>query len=178
MKKTIVLIAILSPIALIAVLMTPYVLNLPQPVSGKELYDSQQLFPGVEGDQIVGGGYVFMQDGRDVWMRVRTSANFSNQPLPGSSSTCSPESFQKIQAWFLDRVKPQKILGLIPIANNDDLEIDRAVLSDRANLRCGNYGIPNEIENSFGKPPKDCTTSWVLYYKSNGFYYRRLACIH
>ena len=186
MKKLGLAIAILGgvPIAMIGLLFVAYLLNIPQPVGGNELYNDQFLFgeDRITGDSITGSGYIFPQSGRDIWMRVRTNSNYQdNQLLPGSSSNCSPESFKMIQAWFLEQAaSSHKLLGIIPMSEN--AKIDREILADTAHLRCGDSGTSPDgsrsVKNKFGQPPIDCTTGWVLYHKQSGFYYYRSSCIH
>lgn len=179
MKKTAILISILvsPPIAFGVLVFIVYFWGIPIPVGGDVLYEDQQGVNKIVGDQLIGGGYIFPPDnGRDVWMRVHTTANLSDESLFGISSTCSSKNFKKIQAWFIQRVTTQKQFGLIPMAGSS--QVDQAVLEDDANLRCGG-GIAddNVRENLFGKSPEDCITSWVLYHKPSGFYYKRVSCI-
>ena len=168
-----------TPIGIIGLVFILFRLNIPTPVGGNELYNKQFLFGKnrIIGDMIAGRGYVFPQDQRDIWMRIRTTANFENdKPLPGSLSTCTPESFKIIQSWFLAQAADsQKLFGFIPTSG--DSKIDREILTDTNNLRCGDSG-PGSIQgkNKFGEPPHDCSTGWVLYHKPSGFYYRRFAC--
>ena len=174
------------PIALIGLLFIAFILDIPQPVGGDKLYNDQFPFAAKEhlviGDLVIGSGYIFPRSGQDIWMRVRTTANYQDdKPLPRSSSNCSPESFKMIQAWFLEQsANSHKLLGIIPISG--DTEIDRKILTDTAHLRCGDGGAgPYDSiwpKNKFGQPPIDCTTGWVLYHKQSGFYYYRYSCIH
>ena len=174
------------PIALIGVVFAAFILDVRLPVGGDKLYNDQ--FPFVKdahlvtGDLVIGSGYIFPRSGQDIWMRVRTTANYQDDKLlPKSLSTCSPEGFKMIQAWFLEQAAtPHKLLGLIPISG--DTKIDREILTDTANLRCGDagrgpYGSISP-KNKFGQRPIDCTNGWVLYHKKSGFYYYRNSCIH
>ena len=188
MKKVVLTIGILGsiPIALIGLIFVAFFLDIPQPVGGEKLYNDQ--FPFVKdqhlviGDSVTGSGYIWPRSGQDIWMRVRTTANYQDdKPLPKSLSTCSPESFKMIQAWFLEQTEnSDKLLGIIPMFGN--AKIDREILTDTAHLRCGDGG-PGPYgsiwpQNKFGQPPIDCYTGWVLYHKKSGFYYYRNSCIH
>ena len=177
--KLAIAIIVATPIGIIVLAFILFRLNIPMPVGANELYNDKFLFGKnrISGDMIAGGGYVFPQDQRDIWMRIRTHANFDNdKPLPGSLSTCTPESFKIIQAWFLAQAADaKKLFGVIPISG--DSKIDREILMDTNNLRCGDSGPgPIQGQNKFGEPPEDCFTGWVLYHKPSGFYYRRFAC--
>lgn len=173
MKKSLPLIlAILLgvPVAFVGIVLALYALNIPQPVGGGHLYNHQK---DVIGSRLIGQGYLFPQGGEDSWMRLRTTTIAATQPLPGSISNCSPESFPIIRAWFAEQAIPQR-LGMLTLGTS---QIDREILNDSKNLRCG--GEARSADRTiFGKPPRNCSTNWVLYHQPSGFYYRRYACEH
>ena len=188
MKRIGLALAILGgvPTAIVGLLFLAFILDIPEPVGGDKLYNDQFPFAAKEhlviGDLVIGSGYIFPRSGQDIWMRVRTTANYQDdKPLPRSSSNCSPESFKMIQAWFLEQSgNYHKILGIIPISGDD--KIDQKILTDTVHLRCGDGGAgPHGSiwpKNKFGQRPIDCYPGWVLYHKQSGFYYYRSSCIH
>jgi hypothetical protein len=178
MKKLLMRFLFGTPIVLIGVVTPLYGLNIPQPAGANELYHNQSLYPHpVVGDRLIGGGYIFPQGGRDLWMRVHVASIAIDRPLPGSLLACSPDNLKKIQSWFLEQATaPKKMFSVIPLS--DASQVDEMILKDLDNIRCGDGGVNPFPENKFGEPPRDCSISWVLYHSPSRFYYRRFSCQH
>ncbi len=169
------IIGILISLALIC-LMVPVLLlvifpkNFSIPDDATWLYQYQKFQTKVTGDQRIGGGYVFVFDGRDLWLRFRVEGA-SVPATPPYSVMCKPNEFAEIKQWFLENVRDRSNIfsALNPWVNLS--ERDLQTLNDLNNLRCFKSGA---INNKLGQEPTNAGL-WMLYNSKTRLLYLRYA---
>ena len=169
------IIGVLVSLAL-ACLIVPVVLlvifpsNFPIPDDATWLYRYQKSQTKVTGDQRIGGGYVFVFDGRDLWLRFRVK-EASLLATPQHSMLCKPAEFAEIRQWFLENVRDRSIFlsALNRWANLSERDLQS--LNDLNNLRCFKLG---EINNKLGQEPRSAGL-WMLYNSKTRLLYLRYA---
>lgn len=167
-KKIIQLILILTlvPIGLVSIAIVSLAFNLPIPASPDWLYKYQSGTR--KGDRLIGGGYFFAADGRDLWMRYRVLQKDNSAYI---SKDCNTQQLTTISHWFLDNaVGHQRWLWVVPVPNN--YAEDRRILGDLRNLQCSYSG---DMRHKYGRVPPDCN-HWSLYHPPTQYYYHRYAC--
>ena len=169
------IIGVLVSLAL-ACLIVPVVLlvifpsNFPIPDDATWLYRYQKSQTKVTGDQRIGGGYVFVFDGRDLWLRFRVK-EASLLATPQYSMLRKPAEFAEIRQWFLENVRDRSIFlsALNRWANLSERDLQS--LNDLNNLRCFKLG---EINNKLGQEPRSAGL-WMLYNSKTRLLYLRYA---
>lgn len=174
-RQTLIKLVLLILMLLLGLLTLSYLavtFNLPVPATPDWLYNYQAKFKSkLKGDQLIGGGYFFMADGRDLWLRFRVETPLKEEQSISISNRCTPEELSTVSTWFLDNAVSQKhFLWVIPLPDN--FAQDRSVLSQHLNLQCFTDGA---ITNRFGEVPSGCS-SWSLYDRQTRYYYLRYAC--
>jgi hypothetical protein len=163
------------PLLLLVVLLIAYFGEFPIPVSSNQFRNDWKFGSLVtQGDQIIGGGYSFAE-ARDIWIRIQLKPGLDPDSNHGGQP-CSPEELEKIRTWFLERTTPQKFLGMLPVSTGS--QADETALNDVTNLRCNSAEGYSPIVQRFGKSPRGCEPSWVLYHEPSRFYYERSSCSH
>lgn len=145
--------------------------NIPSPADPTWLYNYQAEFrTKLKGDKLIGGGYDYFPEGRDLWIRFRATEN-SLEALNLTNQACEAEQLERIRQWFLENVsKPNKILSWMTPWENLSPE-DLESLNDISNLRCL---LADEINNEFGKTPTQAGF-WLLCNQQTNFCYMRYA---
>ena len=141
------------------------------PAGADWLYRYQAEFRGkLKGDRLIGGGYFFFADGRDLWIRFRVQPALSAKGSLPIANTCTAAERKIVSDWFLQHaVKRPTLLGVVPLPNK--FQADREILR-RDSLQC-QMGTP--LLHRFGQVPDICG-SWVLYDPETRYYYLRYAC--
>ena len=144
--------------------------NFPIPDDATWLYQYQKSQTKVTGDQRIGGGYVFVFDGRDLWLRFRVEGA-SVPATPPYSARCNPNEFAEIKQWFLENVRDRSNIfsALNPWANLSERDLQS--LNDLNNLRCFKSG---EISHKLGREPTSAGL-WMLYNSKTRLLYLRYA---
>jgi hypothetical protein len=161
----------LAILILPVILIVIFRLNLPEPTDAAWLYRYQAKFETkVIGDQQIGGGYMFVFDGRDLWLRFRVKEP-SLPTTPQGFEACRLDEIPEIRQWFLENVRDRSsfLSSLNPWVNPS--EIDLQSLNDLNNLRCFKAG---EIDNKLGQLPL-VAGWWMLYNSKTRLLYLRYA---
>ncbi|PSB18218.1 hypothetical protein C7B65_16060 [Phormidesmis priestleyi ULC007] len=160
-------IALISSI-LIVLLIVIFRFDLSTPTDATWLYQHQESETKVTGDQQIGGGYLFVFDGQDVWLRFRVKED-SVPTKPRLFEVCKPNQFAKIRQWFLENVRERSgfLSSLNPWTRLS--EVDLQSLNDLNNLRCFELG---KIDNKFGQIPSNAGW-WMLYNSKTRLLYLR-----
>ena len=168
----IVLLILVLPLGLLTLSYLGVVLNLPVPATADWLYDYQANFEAkLKGDRLVGGGYFFLADGRDLWIRFRAQPPLPKDQRTSTSNSCTSDELIMVSTWFLDNAVNRKhFLWAIPLS--DKFAQDRTILREYPNLQCS---IDGAITNRFGEVPSGCNF-WSLYHRPTHYYYLRYAC--
>lgn len=144
--------------------------NFPIPDDATWLYKYQEPQTKVTGDQRIGGGYVFVFDGRDLWLRFRVKEG-SVPTTPQYSIACKPDEFAEIKQWFLENVRDRFDFSSALSLWANPSGIDLQSLNDLNNLRCFKSGV---INNKPGQEPLSAGL-WMLYNSKTRLLYLRYA---
>lgn len=159
-------------LAIVVVLMLTFLLHggLRSPADPVWLYEYQSKFmTNAGGNRLIGGGYLYFPEGRDVWIRFRAAHEPNEQRLLGYGA-CSPQELDTIRRWFLENFAYHNrfLIWSIPIANR--LADDRQSLENPHDLKC--FLLGELIEVKLGDIPKT-SGWWFLYNQKTRFYYLR-----
>ncbi|MCY7323622.1 MAG: hypothetical protein LH660_17910 [Phormidesmis sp. CAN_BIN36] len=166
------IIGVLVSLALIGLIVTVVLLailpkNFPIPDDATWLYQHQKSQTKLTGDQQIGGGYVFVFDGRDLWLRFRVK-EASLPVTPQDSTVCNPNELVEIRQWFLENVRDRS--GFFS-ALNLRTNLSERDLQSLNNLRCFKSGA---INNKLGQEPTSAGL-WMLYNSKTRLLYLRYA---
>ena len=145
--------------------------NVTIPTGPDWLYRYQLKFrQKLQGDRLIGGGHVFLFDGRDLWICFRLKPNQSAEAQLPTENICDPVEQAMVRDWFLKyAVKQRKLLGIVPLP--DDFQADREILN-RDRILC-DMDVP--LPQRLGEYPDTCGF-WSLYDPQTRYYYLRYGC--
>lgn len=160
------LVCLILPVVLLVV----FLVNFPIPDNATWLYQYQEHQTKVTGDQRIGGGYIFVFDGRDLWLRFRVKEALL-PTTPQYSVACKSDEFAKIKQWFLEHVRDRFDLSSASSLWANPSETDSQSLNDSTDLRCFKSGA---IDNKLGQEPPSAGL-WMLYNSKTRLLYLRYA---
>lgn len=174
-----------SSISILVLLLLIFVGAIRLPVYPRQ-FGGPGYFNGLpeEGDQIIGGGYSFGTEARDIWIRIRLN---ESSELPRFDAfaveECHPDDLELIRIWFLEQAERYQRSQIFLARFNRELPnqsewSDQVVLDDLDHLVCHSMERYLPLTHRFGEYPKSCNFGWLIYHEPSRFYYSRDVCFH
>ncbi|MBD2003041.1 MULTISPECIES: hypothetical protein [Cyanophyceae] len=149
--------------------------GIPVPTEPDWLYD-WEFRSEVKADRLIGGGYTYIFDGRDIWIRFHVKEELPPPKYQGfykgirDGTACNRQELETIRQWFSQVITQQnKLFGLISLFNRSAEDIQN--LNEVENLEC--Y-FTQQPKHKFGQiPPTSIDGYWVVFNKRTQFIYVR-----